>query len=330
MRLGRCLVLAALALAACSTVRVAVPVLRPAEINLRGKQELVIGDFRGPAAPRINQLLKESIVSSGRFKLVERQHMDSVLAELSISQSDLADPSQQRKLGKMMTGSILVMAKVDRSAYREDRDSRQEKCTKQDKNKKPVEYKCVRNVRSGKAEVAVAFDVIDIETGENLKPKLVTCRQSSSTSAIDDDPPSIDGNAMLQACQQQVIADFMKSIAPWRDVVQAPFLKDGDVPQLEMGINYAERGEWDEAIRQFRSAVDFVGSKAGLDAEVVAKAHWDLGLAYEYTSRFDEAIAETKKAYEMTMNTEFLAEIDNIKRLRADQAKLEEQIGEGE
>jgi hypothetical protein len=77
--------LAAAIIAGCSTVTVRVPVMRPAEINLRGKQDLVIGDVNGPDATQIHNLLKDAVVRSGHFKLVSREHMDQVLAELQLS-----------------------------------------------------------------------------------------------------------------------------------------------------------------------------------------------------------------------------------------------------
>lgn len=312
----------------CSTVHVRVPIMRPAEINLRGKSELVIGAIEGPSSAEINSLLKDAIVSSGRFKLVDRQHLDKVMNELSLSQSDLASSDSRRKLGKLMTGSIMLVGRVERDNYEEQTQVSHDTCTKT-VNKKQVKYACTRRTRTGTADFAVGFDVIDIETGENLKPKRMSCKRSDSNSAVDGTPAAIDGRGMLDGCHREAVTGFMKAIAPWQDQVNAPFLKDSDIPPLEQGIAYAQRGEWMEAIEKFRAAVDFVDSQPGLKADVIAKAHWDLGLAYEYTFRFDEATAEIKKAYDMTSNEQFLAELDNIKRLKAEQEKLAEQNGDG-
>lgn len=315
--------------AACSTVRVQVPVMRPAEINLRGKSELVIGELQGPSNEKMTMLLKNAISDSGRFKLVNRTHLDQILAELALSQSDLADTDNQKKLGKLMSGSIMLVGTIERSDYEENVDVRDETCTKRE-NKKEVKYPCVRHTRTGNAQVAVGFDVIDIETAENLKAKRLTCTRSSTTQEYDNDPPRIDGEQLLESCHAQVVAEFMKAIAPWQDYVSAPFQKDSDVPMLELGISYAQRGEWKDAIQKFREGVEFAGSQPGLAAETVAKAHWDLGLAYEYTFQFDEAEAEVKKAYDMSGNDDYLSELNNIKRLREERRKLLEQLGESE
>jgi len=315
---------------ACSTVTVRVPVMRPAEINLRGKSELVIAGVSAPSAlmssaTEVNNLLKNAIVNSGRFKLIDRQHLDKVMRELSLSQTDLTSPDSRRKLGKLMTGSIMLFGQVEKSNYAENVTSNRQTCTRS-QGKKSIQVPCTKLDRNGQADVVVAFDVIDVQTGENLKPKRLTCTERRNTSATDAQPAPIDGQSMIAACNQQVVERFMKAIAPWQDFVNAPFEKDGDVPPLEIGINYAKQGEWTEAIDKFKAAVDMTNGKPGIKANVVAKAHWNLGLAYEYTFQFDPATEEVKKAYDMTQNEAYLREISNIKNLKAEQDKLKEQI----
>lgn len=319
-----CTIMLLLVAPACSTVTVRVPVMRPAEINLRGKNEIVIGYIRGRESPRITGRLKQAVADAGRFKLVSREHMDEVMRELRLSASDLADADSQRKLGKLMTGSILIGGGVESFEYNENQGYNQTTCTKT-VNKKTVEYPCTKRTRTGKAEVAVAFDTIDIATGENLKPKRLQCTRTRATEATDGTPPSIDGDALLEDCANEIVTKYLRAIAPWQDYVNAPFKKDGDAPALEIGISFAARGEWSDAIAKFQEAIDFLRSKPDVDAETVAKAHWNLGLAYEYTFQFDKASEEVKRAFEMTQDAAMLRELDNIKRLRAEQEKLREQ-----
>jgi hypothetical protein len=314
----------ALVITGCSTVRLKVPVTRPAEINLKGKEELVIGEVKGRGGEQVGSQLKEAAVSSGRFKLVDREHLNRVLSELSLSVSDLGDMESRKKLGKLLTGSILIMGNIERYQYDETTKSDKQTCTKTTK-KKTTKYVCYVNYRMGEAQVTASFDVIDVETGENLKPKRVVCKQGTSTSATDKTPDEIDGQALLDQCAGEVVAGFMKAIAPWQDYVEAAFETDGDLPALERGVNYARAGQWNEAIESFESAVNQAASSAGMDAKTIAKAHWNLGLAYEYTSQFSQAEEEIKKAYEMSQNAAYLQEISNVQRLKREREALEAQ-----
>src|SRR5690349_16276848 len=109
-------------LVGCSTVTVRVPVMRPAEVNLRGKTELALGDVNGQESAAVAGRLKNAIGNSGRFKLVDRAHMDQVLKELQLSTSDLADVDSRKKLGKLMTAAILITGNVGQANYEETSD----------------------------------------------------------------------------------------------------------------------------------------------------------------------------------------------------------------
>jgi hypothetical protein len=106
--------------------------------------------------------------------------------------------------------------------------------------------------RQGAATVAASFDVVDVASGENIKPKRLKCDDARETHAVDEEPPAIDGQAMLDHCSTKIVADFMKAIAPWQDFVDVPFKKDGDLPSLERGIGYARAGQWSDAIASFQ------------------------------------------------------------------------------
>lgn len=334
----------AVSAAACSTVRVRVPVLRPAEINLRGKNEIVIGEITGENPTAVENNVKQAIGASDHLRLVDRDHMDKVMAELALSASDLADPESRKKLGKQMTGSILLVGRVETNRYDENTWEDDAQCTRSKKGK-TVEYRCVHHYRKGTATLNVGFDIIDIETGENIRPKRLSCSKSTTTKETDHNPrgenlvtsvvraatghekrskaPPIDQHSLLEACNQQVVASLMKAIAPWQDYVEAPFLKDGDVPQLELGINYAKQGDWKSALEQFRGALEFVGTQPGMAVGTIAKVHWDLGLAYEYTNQFAEAETEIKAAYDALPEGGCFIAIENI----IDDARRENAFG---
>ena len=325
-----CSALVFLSVAGCSTVTVRVPVIHPAEINLHGKSELVIGTVTGPTASQVSALLKDRIVSSGHFKLIDHSHLNSVLAELQLSASDLANPDSRRRLGKLMTGSILLAGNVERSDYHENMTRYQATCVTKSVNGKGAKYACTSFQRTGKVSVAVNFDLIDIATSEDLKSKRVVCERTSTTNATDATPAAIDSRALLDSCMSQVVDTFMRAIAPWMGYAQVRFIKDSDLPPLEMGINYAKRGLWDDAIKEFKAAIEEADSQPDLDVDTAAKAYWDLGLAYEYTDVFDKAKENVKKAYEMTQDDSYLNEVSHIARREREQERLKEQTTGGE
>jgi tetratricopeptide (TPR) repeat protein len=124
-----------------------------------------------------------------------------------------------------------------------------------------------------------------------------------------------------------VIARFMKAIIPHTEYMEANFQKDGDLPQLEGGIGYAQRGDWKQAQETFNAAVQDAEKNVKLKSGQVAKCYWNLGLSYEYAGDYDKANGMINKAYKLTNDTNMLNELDNVKRLQADSKRLADQIG---
>lgn len=309
----------------CSTVGVKVPVMRPAEINLKGKKELVVGQISGREANKMSAYIKQKAVDSGYFKVIDRKHLDEVMAELELSTSDLADTDSRKELGKLMTGSVLIMGNILDYNYTEDMTRETRECTKR-ANNKVYKYTCTSYYRKGEAVVRAAFDVVDIETGETLRSKSLEAKRRDSTSATNEQPAKIDRNLLLDYCMQEVAKKFMRAIAPWKEIVTANFKKDGDLPMMEAGISYAQAGLWEDAMTQFTSAVEMADTNPNISPKVAALAHWNLGLAYEYTAQFEAAVSSIKKAFALSSDADYLKELKNIEKLKSDKQKLKEQL----
>jgi len=127
---------------------------------------------------------------------------------------------------------------------------------------------------------------------------------------------------MENSTRASVVEKFLKSIAPYKVTVMAPFQTDGDLPQLELVARQAKMGDWDGARRDALGAVNQCDTRPEIDPDSCAKAHWDLALVFEYTSEFDKAIEHVRKAYTLSNDEDYLGEIREIERLREDQRKL--------
>ncbi|MBF0530485.1 MAG: tetratricopeptide repeat protein [Deltaproteobacteria bacterium] len=95
---------------------------------------------------------------------------------------------------------------------------------------------------------------------------------------------------------------------------------------LEKGIEQARAGLWDQAVVLFNQAVAASTADPGIKPKAAARAHWDLGLAYEYTGRFDEAYSEIRKAYELTNEPEYGQELMNVKKMKEEKEELKKQL----
>lgn len=312
------LAFAAALLCACGTVSVRVPVMKPAEINMAPYQTVAIGAMTGNGDRPMTDSLEEALVNSQRFQVVDRQHMDKVMRELQLSSTDLADPNSAAKLGKVVTAGAMIFGDVTQSFRETPSDERYT-------DDKKVQH--VLHILRGEFYLRANFKIVDVATGRLIVSKTYEEKRDDTNRGIDRRPEPIDRNALERSARAAVVDRFMKSIVPHQEFMYANFQKDGDIPQLEGGIGWAERGEWKKAQDSFNDAVQSAEKNVKLKSGQVAKAYWNLGLAYEYAGDYDKANDMINKAYSLSNDKDMLGELDNIKRLQADAKKLAEQTG---
>jgi Curli production assembly/transport component CsgG/Tetratricopeptide repeat len=306
----------------CGTVLVRVPVMKPAEVNMAPYNSIGVGQITyastnvsgGQGA--VGGLLEQELVNSGRFTVVDRQRTDAVMRELRLSASDLADPSNASKLGRQVTAGALIFGDVNETYQEQDSEEHS-----QDKdNKVHTKYK-----KRGTANVRATFRVVDVSTGRLLISKQYAERREDTNTGYDKKPDPIDRDGLLVGARGEVVQRFLKAIVPHQEFANANFQKDGDLPQLEAGITWAQRGEWKKAQDTFNGAIQDAEKNPKIKSETLAKAYFDLGLSFEYAGDYDKAEKTVEKAFQLSNNGDYLNEVSNIKQLQADQKRLAEQ-----
>ncbi|MBI5528385.1 MAG: tetratricopeptide repeat protein [Deltaproteobacteria bacterium] len=311
----------------CRTVALHVPVLRPAEINMAKYKQVAVAEIGGNNGRAMADKLNEALVESGRFSVVDRQNLDRIIKEQGLSASDLTDPNTAAKLGKVMAASAMIFGTGEKD-YKETMKKESGTCTKYE-GKKATKYACTTYTRIGSIKVKGTLKVVDVETGQILKTKTLPCEKNVATSKTDGDPDRIDPEPIQEACVGMIVSMFMKAIAPYKEIVEAKFVKDGDMPSMEQGINQAKLGDWTNAVETFKAAVDSGAKNPKTSQSTLAKGWWNLGLALEYSGQFDEALKALKKAYELNPDDECLNEVKNVEKRKAEQKKLQEQEATG-
>ncbi|HUJ25083.1 MAG TPA: CsgG/HfaB family protein [Myxococcales bacterium] len=310
----------AAALMACGTVSVRVPVMKPAEINMAPYQSVAIGGMTGNGDRPMTESLEEALVNSQKFQVVDRQHMDKVMKELQLSSTDLADPNAASKLGKVITAGAMIFGDVTQNF----REFPSEEHYQDDKKVNHVLY-----IIKGEFYLRTTFKIVDVATGRLIIAKTYEEKRDDTNRAVDRRPQPIDRIGLERSARATIVDRFMKAIVPHQEFMQANFQKDGDIPQLEGGIGWAERGDWPKAQATFNDAVGAAEKNVKLKSGQVAKCYWNLGLSYEYAGIYDKASDMINKAYTLSNDKDMLNELDNIKQLQADAARLSEQTGSG-
>ncbi len=288
---------------------VKIPVTRPAEINLTGVKRIAIGDIGGKGGNTLSDLITQRLFESGYFEILDRQNLDRMMREHKLNISGVVDENTAVSMGKLLGASALIFGDCN-THYR-----RRTKISKPYKEKKGGTYKYY--YKYGDASVSTMLKVVDLQTGRILAVKNFMEKSSAETSEKNQWPEDPDRGSLIGKAINSTADRFMKMIAPYTEYVKVEF-ENPDIPESKTGINFAKAGQWDEALLQFKQATESRPDDAG--------AWFNLGLAYEYTYRFDQAIEALNRSNALKPSNTCIKEIGNCKELRAEQAKLKQQL----
>lgn len=317
--------LISLSIIGCAEVKIPIQVTHHAEINMTTYKQIAIAEIKGNMGQSFSDTFKDSLVESNRFQVVERARLDQLLKELNLSQSDLADETKRVKLGKLLSASAMIAGHTE-GKYDEETTYQDATCSSGSKKEGNYrKYSCKNYTRRGEVKTGGSIDVIDIQTGQIIKSKTLNNSCSEKTSATDATPAGIDKDSLFGQCLSKNVSTFLKAIIPWTEVVQASFVKDDAIPDLEKGINQVKMGEMAEAIKIFSNAAKAAETNPAIKPKSIANAYWNLGLAYEYTWEFDKAIELFKKAFSLNADETYIKEKANAESLKAQRRKLQEQ-----
>jgi len=337
-KLSLCLIVL-IAVTGCSTVKVPIEVVHPAEINMKAYDQIAISDINGNLGDSFADNLKQKLVESERFKVIDRTRMREILKELKMSQSDLTDPRKRAKLGKLMSASALITGSA-KGNYREGTFQKNTKCF--DLLTQSL-YDCIKYTREGIYTTAGGIDIIDVQTGELLRSKALNAKRKETNTAKNGIPEMIDKDALIAVAMNENVDMIVRAITPWKQTINAPFTKVKKIPELERGINRARLGKIDEALEIFEAACKKAEMNTELKPKEISEALWDLGLALEYTEQFDKARDVFEKGYEyypdkpliditniespsFSPESKFILEIKHVAELKSEKSKLDMQL----
>lgn len=314
---------------ACATT-ITVSRMKPAEINLAGYTRVAVGDLRGPGGQELVAEVTAALFASKRFEVLDRQHLSNIVKEQDLGASGAISEETAATIGQLIGSAALLVGEVSEYSYNESQDQQESTCRESYKDKdgktQHKDVPCITYWRRAKARVAATFQVIDTTTGRVLASKNMTAKRQQDVSRVNEWPPPINaGGPWLAACRKQVVSRFMKVIAPYQVTVKVKLLDDGDLPDLEIGNNFATIGNWAKAIESYRRALGAAKMNPKIKPGEVAKVHYNLGVGLGYSGQYDEGIGALETSYGLDPDADTKVQIDKLREFKSDDARLKEQ-----
>jgi tetratricopeptide (TPR) repeat protein len=292
---------------------------QPAEKDLPTIQTIAMARLQGRAedVQAISGTLGERLTQSQRFRVVEREQLDTLSKENGCQTSS----EDYTCLSKTLPASAVIIGSISEANYKEGTSSEHYECG--DGTSKKT---CTTFTRTGNAHVTANLRLVETASGRVLAQRLSTKTASASTTGSDEAPPSIDSNSLLDQARALVAQDFFELISPHQTTETIELAFDVDLPLLDRGNDQMKRSDFAAAVGSYRSAVKQADGSSELDAGIKAKAHYDLAVGLLATADFDDSVKELARALQLKDDDDWRVLSDQLGNWRNDAAAVKRQL----
>lgn len=309
------LIVCALIIQSCGSSYVSVPVTRPSEVNLIKYKNVCVGEFGGHRVGRnLHIELTNALIGSGKVNVLDHQALDRLLFENELTLAGLILRENSDKLTKLLGAAAIISGRV--LTYDFDQDV-QKGSPYADKNGKTHHD----FVKVGTAKVKINFKITDLTNGQIIFSRNFERTVVGKNSATDEYPPDVKAEEQFSIARENIVREFTRCILPYTERINVEFLTDSDLPELEQGVELIRRGAWEDGIARF-----LLCARAVRNNETLAKAYYDLGLAYQYTYTFDKAHEAFSKACALVNEQRYFTAATRCRIMEEEQRRLEYQL----
>jgi tetratricopeptide (TPR) repeat protein len=307
-------------LVACSDMtHIYVTVTHPSEINMSSYKRITVDDFtedsfrgRNYARTSTNELIS-ALVQSNYFEVLDKRNLMRILSENNLTLAGLSNTNNSSKIPETMKSLAMVSGNITRYDY--NQDIKESEPYKDDRGKMHKEYTV-----TGKAVVAVGFRVIDLQSGKIIYANTIEKVSNVSEKKIDY-KPEIDVKFVQNGLRIDVVNEFIRKIVPYSEKKSIYLYVNDENESMKSGLTSAKVGNWDGAIDFYTKATKQLSNSN----QLASKAFYNLGITYQYSYRFNQAVACFENALSLFNDSNYYEAITKCREMEAEYKKLLEQ-----
>lgn len=317
--------------------KVVVNVQKPAQYNVSDIKRIAVFDFKGPekSGEIIASKFTTKLWKTQYFSIMERKELKKILEEHALQMSGIIDNATVVEYGNIIgvDGIILgdvtaykvsatrghekIKEKVWKGEYEKDKNGNiiyEKTRSGRQKKKVYVEEYVNRAFINRSVTVGVNFRLVSVQTGEIRASDSNSKSHTKKYYPHKGQIPAAD--QILDNLSESVLNKFIPLITPHNVRVSKEFEEGND--QVDLGIEYAQKNLWDRAKNIWEEEVRKDPRNSA--------ALYNLGIAYEVMGDLDMAEQLYNKALDIEPNELYMEAVSNIRQLKLDQKKLQEQL----
>lgn len=273
----------------------------------------------GPPTGRCADELTDAIYadfSSSGATVIDRAHIQSIIAEHKLNVSGLVDESTAAKIGKLVGAGALIFVKVHECGTTHSQRTYDAKDKKG--NVTRYYYLSTRGTLKGSVQA------IDMTSGIALGAHLINLTAALENSDGSGNYPPDD--AVLSGLQNQAVGEVHRMFFAWSEAKKLHFYND-----KECGISTAYQllrgADYDGALKEAANSVETCKGMPSIKPAVVAHAYYNLGMMNFMKENYDPALEALSQAARLSggsIITDSMAECRRAKTLSQEMMSYQE------
>lgn len=299
----------------CETVRHTGTRKVPAEVNMAGRDRVVLQQIQGEGGPVMTARLQTELAAA-KFTVLDRQSLDTRNREKDLQ--DLGG-DENRDRQKVMSAGVLIRGNVLRHAFTHNMEEAQQTAVRDG-----VKYAYPVYSDVGRGTVEVKFDVVDLATTEIIAPKSILATKAARTE-WSPTPTRMSPEPIFNQCYDEVVRQFMKAISAHDVHFDVTLYKNSKLPDNEAGVGMFLAKDYAQAAKHFEAALESAKTLPKMTPDKVSKVWHNLGLAYEFGHNYDKALDSYKQAIALKPTPTYQQSVARCTKRMNDAGRLREQ-----
>jgi hypothetical protein len=290
------------------------------EVSIEHPPELIVqfdtvvfGQATAKCENEIVQALVDSFLQSG-LEVVDREHLDGILAEHDLAARGFADPSTMLRVGELIGPSVLVSVRATRCVPKQETSERKRtkyetrKTTEEDdegNEKTTTEWVPIGTVTTRVArtsvDMRVSLRVVDLTTGRvfagrSFAASPVLQNSLDLDAAWDDSAPAYPPeSAVIDLAVESVLADMHRMFFSWNETRSVVFYNN-DRCGLRSAYRTLEIGDHERALDLSTQNLEHCQNDRRAKRKVLANAYYNLGIVQTIVGEYEESLRNLAQA----------------------------------
>jgi tetratricopeptide (TPR) repeat protein len=270
-----------------SNPKVKVSITNPPGLGLKVTR-IAFGPSRGEQSDQFVDAIVQDFVQSN-IEVVDRAHLESMLAEHKLSSSGLLDRRTTVTLGKLLGPAALVFINVQRSAT-------EKKSLYQDD---PPNRRGVRNRRyisRTQAYFKASVQTVDLATGRVFQATSLEFSPKGENVTVNQCCAEFPSEfAVMDEAVRMAVSSVHRLFVPWTEERSVYFFDDGDCA-LKSAHALLKSGDVDGAFSRSQENLAACKNNPAAKKKTLAHAYHNLGIAYFLKGQYEAALGQFSEA----------------------------------